>query len=128
MAVINRSLIVVKPKKPFLDWLNSVEPDDDDLQLEDINDDPTAYLVPQIIMEGEQEGIIDWCADFVFEQELWSWYTDEDLWPVGRNAAMFREWFDVESHSMVNDVVGDIPLEHIDYEESDEVDPSSNGH
>ena len=129
MAEVNRCLIIVKPKQPFLDWLRSVEPDDKDLQFEDINEDLTAYLVPEVETLDEQEEIIDWCAEFVFERELWSWYTDEDLWPVGRNAPMFREWFDIEFHSLVDDVVGDIPLQHVDYEsESDDIDPSSNGH
>jgi len=129
MAEVNRCLIIVKPKQSFLNWLRSVEPDDKDLQFEDINKDVTAYLVPEVETLDEQEEIIDWCAEFVFERELWSWYTDEDLWPVGRNAAMFREWFDIEFHSLVDDVVGDIPLQHVDYEsESDDIDPSSNGH
>src|SRR5262245_37013068 len=131
MAEVNRCVIIVKPKQPFLDWLHSVDPDDAPLQLEDINDDPTAYLIPEIEMMDERDEVIDWCAEFVFENELWSWYTDEDLWPVGRDAAMFREWFEVEFHSLVFDVVGDIPLKHIDYgleSESEEIDPNSNGH
>ena len=130
MAEINRSLIVIRPKQPFLDWLHSILDEDKIIDLEDINDDATAYLVPEVLSQDEEAGIIEWCADFVFEHELWSWYTDEALWPVGRDAAMFREWFDVEFHSVVNDLVGDVPLEHIDFEEDDDeiIDASSNGH
>ncbi|HEY6247433.1 MAG TPA: hypothetical protein VIX17_26020 [Pyrinomonadaceae bacterium] len=128
MAEINRSLIIVKAKQPFLDWLHSLDPEDDH-ELDDINSEPTAYLIPEYETPEEQEDIIKWCADFVFEYELWSWYTDEDMWPVGRDAAMFKEWFDVEFHSIVQDVVGDIPLKHIDYDsEAEDIDPSSNGH
>ncbi len=132
MSEINRSLIIVKPKQPFLDWLHSVDPNDENLLPEDINDDATAYLIPEYGIPDEQSEIIEWCADFVFEHELWSWYTDKDVWPVGRNAEMFREWFDVEFHSLVFDVVGDTPLEHIDYDslshDAATIDPSSNGH
>jgi hypothetical protein len=128
MSEINRSLIVVKPKQPFLDWIRSVDPDQT-LDLKDISDDPTAYLIPECGTDEEREQIIDWCADFLFEQELWSWYTDEDLWPVRRDAQTFREWFEVEFHSLVFDVVGDIPLQHVEYGDEDATsDPSSNGH
>src|SRR4030095_8614002 len=129
MAEINRSLIIVKPKQPFLDWLRSIDPEDKNLQPEEINDDATASLIPEIETADQQDQIIDWCAEFVFEQELWSWYTDEDMWPVGRDVKMFREWFAIEFHSLVDDVVGDIPLEHINYEsEENDIEPSSNGH
>ena len=128
MSEINRSLIVVMPKQPFLDWLLSVDPDHQ-LDLEEISDDPTAYLIPECGTDEEREQIIDWCADFLFEQELWSWYTDEDLWPVRRDAQTFREWFEVKFHSLVFDVVGDIPLQHVEYGDDDSSpDPSSNGH
>lgn len=127
MPEINRSLIIVKAKQPFVEWLNSIDPEDES-DLDDVNDEPTAYLVPEYETNDEQEGIIEWCAEFVFEYELWSWCTDEDLWPVGRDAVMFREWFDVQFHSIVNDVVGDIPLEHIDYGVgADLIEPGSNG-
>jgi hypothetical protein len=128
MAEINRSLIIVKPKQPFLDWVRSIEPDND-TDMEDITDDPTAYLIPELGIEADEEDVIEWCADFIFEYELSSWYTEEDLWPVGRDVPMFREWFEVKFHSLVNDVVGDVPLLHVDYDdEADDVDPNSNGH
>ena len=43
LNVLNRSAVAVRPKQPFLDWVNSVESDSsvtaDDLQ-------KTLYLVP----------------------------------------------------------------------------------
>jgi hypothetical protein len=128
MPEINRSLIIVTVKQPFIDWAHLTDPEDD-TELNDINDDPTAYLVPEYPIIDEQEAIIDWCATYVFENELMSWCTDEELWPTRRDAATFREWFDVKFHSMVNDIVADIPLKHIDYgEEEEDVDASANGH
>jgi hypothetical protein len=128
MSEINRSLILVKPKQPFLDWLHSIDPDDD-TTIEDLNDDATAYLVPEFETDDEQEDVFNWCAEFVFGYELWSWCTDEALWPKDRDAATFTQWFDVEFHSIVMDVVHDIPLTHVDDEEdSEDIDLSSNGH
>jgi hypothetical protein len=132
MSEINRSLIIVRPKQPFLDWLSSLDPDNANLQPHDLNYDATAFLIPEFETDDAQREIIDWCAEYVFEHELWSWYTDQDLWPVGRNAEMFREWFEVEFHSLVFDLDSNTPLEHIEYDNSvnDEspIDPNSNGH
>ncbi|HEY6805995.1 MAG TPA: hypothetical protein VI306_20610 [Pyrinomonadaceae bacterium] len=126
---MNRSLMIVTAKQPFLEWAHAIDPEDNS-ELDDINDEPTAYLVPECETRDQQQTIVDWCAEFVFDHELWLWCTDEDLWPTGRDAAMFREWFDVDFHSMVNDIVGDIPLLHVGYEDDDEdeIDASSNGH
>jgi len=40
-------------------------------------------------------------------------YTDESLWPKKRILDMFRDWFDVEYHSMVLDTI-DESIEKID--------------
>jgi hypothetical protein len=45
----------------------------------------------------------------VFEHELFGWHTDESAWPQNRTLALFQEWFDIELHSMVDDL-GDIEL------------------
>ncbi len=48
MSEINRSLILLKPKQPFLNWLRALDDDDNDLTLKELSDDSTAYLVPEI--------------------------------------------------------------------------------
>lgn len=124
--------MVVKPKQPFLDWILSVDEDDAHLELETLRKDSNAYLIPEWETDEEQTEILLWCADFVFEEELWAWYTDKDLWPIKRDAEMFNEWFDVEFHSLVFDVDDETPLEHVRYDvdpkEPSPLDPSSNGH
>lgn len=69
MLDINRGLIVVKPKQPFLDWLHSLDLDDSELQLETLRADTNAYLIPEWESDEEQAEIILQCADFVFEEE-----------------------------------------------------------
>ena len=126
MNEINRSLMVVIPKEPFLEWIRSVDDASDKLKLVDLQDDTSTYLIPECATDEEQVAIIMWCWDVIFEQELYSWFTDEDLWPKERDPAMFIEWFDVEFHSMVLDLVDDLPLERI--EDDIVTDPStSNG-
>ena len=131
MREINRGLMVVKPKQPFLDWVQSLD-EGGDLELKDLHDDASAYLVPEWEMDDDRLKILEWCAEYVFEQELWSWYTDEDLWPLQRDADTFLLWFDIEFHSLVFDLDDETPLEHVDSESDEDdsliIDPSSNGH
>ena len=44
MPEINRSLILLKPKQPFLNWLRALDDDDNNLTLKELSDDSTAYL------------------------------------------------------------------------------------
>jgi hypothetical protein len=135
MPEVNRCLIVVKPKQPFLDWLNSLDSEDDvNLTLEELQNDSTAYLVPEYGTAEEQAEIILWCHNYVFEEELMAWYTFEGEWPQTRDLDTFLEWFDVEFHSVVMDLDLELPLEHVQDDtdvtddDNSEVDPSSNGH
>jgi len=47
MDTINRSAIVVGPGQQFLDWLHRVDPTSAHLTLEDLQREPTIYLVAE---------------------------------------------------------------------------------
>ena len=134
MPAVNRSVMVVKPKQPFLDWLNSLDNDDEmNLTLEELQNDSTAYLVPEYETPEDQAEIVVWAHNYVFEEELMAWYTFEEEWPPTRDLDTFLEWFEVEFHSTIMDLDLELPLEHVqdDDEVEDgesEIDPSSNGH
>ena len=40
---VNRSALVIKPKKPFIDWLNSIEKE---MDISDFLSDTDVYLLP----------------------------------------------------------------------------------
>lgn len=40
----------------------------------------------------------------IFENELCGWHTDEAAWPSGRDFATFKDWFEIELHSVVEDL------------------------
>ena len=134
MSKINRSLVVVKPKQPFLDWARSFDLDEG-LQLDQFRDESSAYLTPEFEFQEHRMEVIAWCLDFVFEEELCAASTDETIWPKRRDLTTFLEWFDVEFHGIVFDLTPQLPLEHIGYDDvqddgdDDEDDePGSNGH
>lgn len=107
--MINRSILIVRAKEPFVHWLKSL-PDPFDISLEEINEDSTAYLLPDYSYDNEQDEILARFYEVIFEEQLDGWWTEESDWPPKRDFAMFSKWFDVEFHSLVIDLV-DAPLE-----------------
>ena len=49
-----------------------------------------------------------------FESMLAGWLRDPSGWPKNRTFKMFREWFETQMSSMVEDLDLDEPLEHLE--------------
>lgn len=105
MNHINRSVVVVKPKQPFLDWTQSLPDPLENLTLEQLHNDCHAYLFPHWDTPEDREELLAEVVDFLFDLELFGWHRDEREFPPNRTLAMFHEWFDVEFHSVVVDLV-----------------------
>jgi hypothetical protein len=107
--MVNRCVLIVKPKQPFLRWVKSL-PDPGTITLERLRDDTTAYLLPEYEADQDRDALLSEFYDEIFEEQLRGWWTDETTYPANRTLQKFREWFDVEFHSMVFDL-GDYDLE-----------------
>ena len=99
--MLNRGALIVRPKQPYLDWAASL---DDSGVVPDPEDEQTVYLIPEFDDDDEASEILEDIYAEVFERELHGWHTDEAAWPQNRTFAMFKEWFDVELHSVVEDL------------------------
>jgi hypothetical protein len=109
MRTLNRSLLVVTPKQPFLDWLHRVDPTSKDITLAELTSEPSVYLFPESETdEGLMRNLRKFCAE-IFVEELDAWYRDEEVWPEDRSFKVFRLWFDYKQHSLVFDL-SDKPL------------------
>jgi hypothetical protein len=108
MPLLNRSLLTVRPRRPFLDWYLSQD-DAEDVTLEDLREEPTGYLLSEYELEEDRDAVLQHFWDLVFEHELMAWVDNEKAWPRERTFPMFRDWFDVELSSLVIDIV-DAPL------------------
>jgi hypothetical protein len=103
MYTIDRSIAIIRPKLPFLDWANQLPDAEDAVSLDDLKKDCTVVLIAECNGDEEaSECISEMCLDF-FEGELFSWCTHEPWWPQNRTKEMFWELFEVEFHSMVID-------------------------
>jgi len=105
--MINRSVVIVKAKEPFVNWL-AMLPDPATVSLEELNRDPAAYLLPEYETEAEREVVIRRCYPGIFEAELEGWWENEDDWPKIRDYQAFKQWFQVEFSSAVFDMTDDM--------------------
>ena len=107
MNMINRAVAVIKPRQPYLDWAKSIPGPADDITLDELRTDCTAILIPDFDDPAEAEAFIAGLAADLFELELDAWDRDPTTWPEERSYGTFREWFDVEIHSIVMDASDD---------------------
>jgi hypothetical protein len=104
--VINRAVLILRYKQPFVDWINAADPNPThEITLADANEDSTAYLV-DVDDEKEFEKWFKRNGAILFEEELNGWYADPDAWPRGRSAALFKQWCTFELHTLVHDTGG----------------------
>ena len=105
MESVNRTAVVIRPKQPFVDWLNSIPGEKPDYTLQTISSENTTFLIPEYDYPEQSMTYVKNVSSYIFEFELFGWYTAEELWPKMRNWKMFQEWFDIEINSEVFDLV-----------------------
>ncbi len=118
---INRHLIILMPKQPVLDWIKRVDPDPPNLTLEQLRQEQNAFLVPDSL-DG-QEDAEKWVKrswQMFFEGFLNEWYTVESWWPQKRTYKMFKDWFEVQYHSMVWDLAASESVSYEDWDSPDD--------
>jgi hypothetical protein len=98
--MLNRAALIDTPAQAFIDWALSL---DDSGMAPDVDGEKTIYLVPGFGYDDEAEQVLKRVYMRVFEAELYAWHTIQAAWPKRRTLAMFREWFQVEMHSLVLD-------------------------
>ena len=115
-------MVTLVPKQPFLDWLLTADPSPPaTMTLSELRDDNEAFLIPDDVAESTEDAA-KWVEKnwrMFFGHMLSGWLTDESFWPKKMSLKLFREWFDVEYHSMVWDL-GKAPLAVEDWDEYDE--------
>jgi hypothetical protein len=98
---INRGAIVVKANQAYVDWANSCDDDPTKTSLDDVRRDSNIYLVPCWEDDDEFERVLRRVFRKIFDHELAGWTSDESVWPNRRSYKTFRQWFEIEGHSMV---------------------------
>ena len=102
---VERSIAVVKPKQPMLDWVNQTFTDvSHQLTIDSIRIDCNSYMIPEVShLEDGIKFINEKFAD-LFSLELATWSEDQDSWPEELTQEMFWDWFDVEIYPTIIDL------------------------
>ena len=98
-------MLIIKAKEPFRQWLLSL-PDPDDITLDELNEDTAVYLLPEYDDDAQRDRILKKIYKDIFEEQLEGWWVDEKAWPAKRDMKTFKQWFHIEFHSMIVDLVG----------------------
>ena len=93
MKTINRTVLTIMPKRPYIDWANRF--DDDGPRLNEDAVHATSILITDKYDEYNYSVFLRKHYKEIFEMELDSWMTDPDAWPQKRSYPMFLEWFTV---------------------------------
>ncbi len=115
MEMLNRSAIIIKPRRPYLEWCRQ-----DDAEglaervFKTLHEDPTVFLLPEYEDPETQREVLEEFWPDLFEALLEGWSTDERSWPTNRTFEMFHEWFEVRMSSIVRDLYPGEPLEYIE--------------
>ena len=103
MQMVNRNSFLVKPRQPYVDWINA-QPEQDPVSLAEIHQDCTVFLIPEMFNEEDAREYIQVFKLEIFAFELDSWYRDPAIWPQKRTPEMFDDWFELEYNSMIVDL------------------------
>lgn len=107
--MVNRAAVILKYKEPAIRWINGADPyrNNPCITADSVNTDRTVYLISD--EDGDTKEAVDrWIKrnlSDLFESELEGWYTDPSLWPEKRTMKLFRQWFEIEYHTVLIDTV-----------------------
>ncbi len=77
MYTINRSIAIIKPKQPFVDWANQLPDAEWKVSLDNFKGDCLAILIPEYGTDEEAKEYIDEIYEDIFEEELFDCCTEE---------------------------------------------------
>lgn len=104
MKMLNRSAITVKLSQDFVDWINNLDDDSETLTLQDVNEEATVYLIPEIEDEEQLNEMVQEFYLNILENELKSWEEDESQWPAELSIELFERFLTIDPAVMVFDL------------------------
>ena len=101
--MLNRYAFIVRYKQPFVDWINTTDPDKhNSVTVENANNETAVYL----IKDDTEDDLKTWLKEnynYLFEELLNEWNSKRSVWPKDRSLKKLKEWCSFEFHSIVID-------------------------
>jgi hypothetical protein len=101
---INRSLVVMRPREPFAQWIRQCDPAEP-VEEQEIRSSVNGYLIPDGLDASEALEWVRENSEMLFELALTDWSADEASWPTDRSGYALEEWFEIEFIDIVWDLV-----------------------
>jgi hypothetical protein len=101
MNTINRTLLILIPKKPFLDWVESFD-------IETDAGEYSAYLIPEKYDEYNYMDYLEKHWQYIFDSELYGILKDPNFYPEKRDYKTFNMWFGTHVCDTVFDLGNDL--------------------
>lgn len=104
LYTIDRAVVILKRRQPFLDWLKALPSEDLGETLESINEEPGCYLIP---MGEELEPMMENFKALIpeiFQIEMEAYWTDVHAWEKDLSWENFKKWFSYEICDMPIDM------------------------
>lgn len=92
----DRVAIFIRPKEPFIDWINELVPDDP-MTEDDFIDGNTYFADLGDIIIDDQDDVDELLLKYftmIFEYELADMWENTEDWPQKVSLEMFKEWFE----------------------------------
>jgi len=104
LGIINRGLVILKKKEPFLLWLRSLPDPMEEMTLAEANVDPMSLLIPDFEEAKEAEAFIKERFEKLWGFEMERWWEDNEDWEKNLTWKKFLEWFEIETSCIVWDL------------------------
>ena len=101
VSTVNRTVLLVTPKQPYIDWANSFEDGGPTIEPDKLRH--TAYLIPDNYDEYNYENWLKKNCKEIFIMELESWMMVPESYPKKMTYKVFKEWFEVRVADSVID-------------------------
>lgn len=118
-GLLNRVAIIIYPKQPFVDWANSLNPGDEPMTLEFVQETPAVFLIGDNTEPEAGPDLMKICMNGIMVGWLGSFTDDEASWPKKRDWEFFNAWFDWVITPEVSDLEDD-PIEVYPPEDKDD--------
>lgn len=103
---IDRDVLIVFYKQPFIDWVNYVYNDDKVECPELLEDDQgNIYLIPEFDTPDEAREYVKENFRDIFENELFGWCEDTEVWPKDLSWEFFERCFHYSWQSVAVDTI-----------------------
>lgn len=98
----NRDIILLKPTKLYLDWVNYINDTGKNLSQMDI--DTITFLIPNFEKRQDFEDWIEVNYGLIFEIRLNYFCIDRSKWRENRTLSLFKSWFDLSYSNLILDL------------------------